>query len=116
MLKSSFAVVALTVAMLGSLACAAGPFDGDWTGSIGRGGSCPGADVVAKITDGTLAGEEHIAQFNWPVSGSVDASGSFTGKINGLDLKGKFEGSHFTGTYYSPDCKVSRELRMDKSG
>ena len=116
MLKRKLAGGALTMVMLTSSVLAAGSSDGEWKGAIGRGGSCPVADVAAKIADGVLTGEEHIAQYNWPVSGSVEASGSFVGKINGLDLKGKFEGSHFVGTYYSPDCNVTRELRMEKSG
>lgn len=95
-------------------AYAATPFDGQWKGIIGRGGSCPGADVKATIADGILTGQELIAQYVWPVSGAVVADGSFVGKINGLDLKGKFEGSHFVGNYYSPDCKVQRELTMDR--
>jgi len=89
-------VMATAVGLLCLLggAFAAGPFDGNWHGTIEPSGSvCPQGAIAMRITDTEIVGRFSLdggvnAAFNIP---SHSASGSMTGKISGIDFTGRLE-------------------------
>ena len=110
---------ALAIAVPFTLAHAAGPFDGNYTGgSPGTGGrlGCPPTQATVTITDGKIAGKYTSGSYSFSISGTVAPDGTVTGKWSVYPLTGKFTGGHFAGEYTSKECGTGRGIALDKSG
>jgi hypothetical protein len=83
-------VVVLLLGLTSSVARAASPFDGDWSGA-----SCYEAPVSMKVADGTVRGTMTTGRQVFNIAGKIDASGKF----NGGWLTGQFSGTSFKATF-----------------
>lgn len=117
-MRALIVAAALAVVAYAGAADAAGPFDGQWTGGSpgtgGRGG-CGELTATVTIADGKITGQYTQRAFTFPITGTVEPDGTATGNWNKNKLTGKFAGTHFTGSYTSPDCGV-RAVSLDKKG
>lgn len=114
----SVIIAAVLIAAPLALANAAGPFDGQYTGgspAMGRQG-CPASTASVSIVNGKIAGKYQTSSYSFPISGTVAADGTVTGKWSVYPLTGKFTGTHFAGSYTSKDCGGQRPITLDKSG
>src|SRR5947199_7525518 len=94
----------LLLAQLGD-ACAAGPFDGEWTGSatstVGR---CKPASVTLTVQGSDVTGLARFEVDASKINGTVREDGSFGATIGWQALTGKFTGNGLEGTFKSGDC------------
>ena len=109
---------ALAIAMPFAVANAAGPFDGTYTGGspgMGRMG-CAATTATVTITDGKISGKYEISKYTYPISGTVAADGTVTGKWAAYAFTGKVSAGHLTGSYTSKECGGARPVELNKSG
>ncbi|GEM_PF-2990903 len=112
-----FAAALAVVVPLASVQ-AAGPFDGQYKGgspAMGRMG-CPNTDATVTVADGKLTGKFMEKTFTFNITGTVAPDGTVTGKWAAYPFTGKFNGTHFAGSYNSKECKGDRPITLDKSG
>ena len=114
-LSCGFYILFLTIAF------AAGPYDGNWTGAAngimtggkGSGGGLCSGSITATIKDNILTGSMQLGRTNPPFSGKVGPDGTFNGHVAGFVATGKFSGDSFGGIYTSTaNCN---EWRMTMS-
>jgi hypothetical protein len=92
-----------------SIAAAAGPYDGKWSGTAvaSAGGPSCSATLNTEIKDNRLKGTELLGgRSSIALSGRVAADGSFVSSGGGFT--GKFSGNSFTGTFRetaTADCR-----------
>ena len=113
-LVTALAVVALQFGLAG----ATGPFDGQYKGgapAMGRMG-CPASQVTLSITDGKVAGTILSDKYTFPISGTVAADGTVTGKWGVYPFTAKITGAHIAGSFVSKECNGARPISMDKTG
>ena len=94
---------AIATVTFASFSLAAGPFDGNWTGtaisySNMRSTACKGT-VTARAENNAVTGTMQSATALWHVSGTIADSGIFTGKVDQFGLTGKFSANLFTGSF-----------------
>ena len=110
--------VGLGTFMLAASALAAGPFDGNWKGSVpatgSRGASCPEGTLTATITDGKLTGIHQASKYTFNFKGTVQSDGTFQGSMSSYPLTGKFTGNDFTGNYQSKECGQPRQVTLHR--
>ena len=86
-------------------ACAAGPFDGEWTGSatstVGR---CKPASITLTVQGNDVVGQARFEVDGPSINGTVREDGSFGATIGWQALTGKFTGNGLEGTFKSGDC------------
>jgi len=117
MKRIAFGTALAVVVPLG-LASAAGPFDGQYTGgspAMGRLG-CPASTATATIADSKITGKCSSSSYTFPITGTVAADGTVTGKWAVYPLTGKITGTHFEGSYTSQECHGARPINLDKGG
>jgi hypothetical protein len=94
----------LLVPQLG-VACAAGPYDGEWTGSatstVGR---CKPANVTLTVQGRDVTGQARFEVDAPNINGTVHEDGTFGATIGWQALTGKFTADGFEGTFKSGDC------------
>jgi hypothetical protein len=110
-------LLAVTIALT-TVALAGGAFDGNWSGTIGRGsggGSCKALIVNFAVAGNQVSGSVKHSSSVADVSGTVADDGSFKGKAGTAHVDGKFAADGFTGTYHSGECG-DRDFTMSKGG
>jgi hypothetical protein len=96
-------------------ACAAGPFDGEWTGSatstIGR---CKPATVTLTVQGQDVTGQARFEIDAPNINGTVRDDGSFGATIGWQPLTGNFSEDRFEGTFKNGDCMWKMLLHRRK--
>jgi hypothetical protein len=96
-------------------ACAAGPFDGEWTGSatstVGR---CKPAEVTMTVQGRDVTGQARFEVDVPKINGTVWDDGRFGATIGWQPLAGKFTPDGFEGTFKSGDCVWKMLLQRAK--
>jgi hypothetical protein len=84
---------------------AAGPYDGEWTGSatstLGR---CKAANLSLTVEDRYVSGHARFEVDAQQINGTVWEDGSFGATIGWQPFTGKFSANGFEGTFKSGDC------------
>jgi hypothetical protein len=97
--------------------CAAGPHDGDWTGSaISSNGARCGPVIVTLTVEGPVV--TGLARFEREapnIMGTVREDGTFGATIGFHPLTGKFIENEFEGAFRSSDCEWKMVLKRTKS-
>jgi hypothetical protein len=114
-------MLAVAPMMLPSSAGAAGPFDGQWTGTARSTGNTPGhfcpseVPVTLTVEDDGVSGQIIFAAGAPVIRGRVAAGGGFAGTAGSAALTGKFSQNKFAGSYTNPNgCSVSLGLARAK--
>jgi hypothetical protein len=118
-MKLAMFTAAFAAALYVGSAVAAGPFDGQWSGvSPGSGGKqgCGEKTATLSIANGAVTGQYTQKASTYPITGTVAPDGTATINWNKNKLTGKFAGTHFAGTYDSPECGAGRPVTLDKKG
>jgi hypothetical protein len=117
-MKALIIAVAVAIAAPIGLAKAAGPFDGKYIGgSPGSGGrtGCSATIATVTIADGKITGNYTERNYSFPITGTVAADGTVTGKWAAYPITGKLSGGHFASSYTSKECGP-RTIALDKAG
>ena len=110
--------------LFGTLAFAAGPYDGNWSGEAngvmsaqGHSGSglCSGT-ITATVKDNVVNGAMQAGRANPGFGGRIEADGSFKGHVGQFPATGKFSGSSFDGSYTSNANCADWRITMKRSG
>ena len=119
MMRVTFLALGSFLALAPLTAQAAGPFDGNWTGSANGStsggfaqGSCV-ATLTATIKDNRLTGTEIQGRSTIKLSGSIASDGSF--KSSGGGFIGKFSGASFEGSFVSQPNSSCRNWHVTMS-
>jgi hypothetical protein len=94
---------------------AAGPYDGDWTGtatSISE--RCKRAVVKFTVEGRNVSGRARFERGAPKINGTVGADGSVVATVGFLPLWGQFTGDGFEGTLKSFDCEWKAILKRAK--
>jgi len=93
-------------------AYAAGPYDGQWTGTATPNrGRCKAASVTMSIAGKVVSGEMRLEGGTLEIRGTVWEDGSFGATIGFHHLTGQFRRDAFEGEFDSTDCKWKMQLR-----
>jgi hypothetical protein len=91
---------------------AAGPFDGQWTGTAtSNRGRCKAANVTVTIAGKVVSGEMRLEGGTSEIRGTVWEDGSFGATIGFHHLTGQFNRDAFQGEFDTADCKWKMQLR-----
>jgi hypothetical protein len=96
-------------------AAAAGPYDGEWTGtatSIGE--RCKRAVVKLTVEGQIVLGRATFERDTPNINGTVDERGAVGATIGFQLLRGQFTGNEFEGTFRSFDCEWKALLRRTR--
>ena len=91
----------------GTLAAAAGPFDGKWIAEMApqSGGRCNYTSTLeAVVADGNIQGQVHNPGNVRVLQGHVDAGGDATFTVGTSPGTGKFTSDHFDLTWFNGNC------------
>ena len=106
-------IAPLLVALV-SDAAAAGPYDGDWSGSaVSNVRQCGPASITLKVHGKDVTGEAKFEQGapNMSINGTVLEDGHFGGTIGFAHVAGQFTADGFAGTFQSSDCAWKMDLK-----
>jgi hypothetical protein len=94
-------------------ACAAGPYDGEWTGSATAtsDGRCKPANVTLTVLGRIVTGQSKFERDSANIYGTVREDGTFGATIGFRPLAGKFIQDEFEGTFKSDGCAWKMLLR-----
>src|SRR5262245_28114861 len=113
----------LVVAMgsvLPVLAClqpapAAGPYDGDWSGSAtAAAGRCRPAVVTLTVEGRAVTGQARFEREASNINGTVNESGHFGATVGFEPMTGQFSGNELVGSFRSFECDWTMALRRAK--
>ncbi len=91
---------------------AAGPYDGEWTGTATSNGEhCKRAIVNLTVDGQVVLGQAKFESDTSNISGTVNEGGSLGATIGFQFLKGQFSGDEFEGTFKFSDCQWEAQLR-----
>jgi len=91
---------------------AAGPYDGEWTGTAtSTGERCKLAVVRLTIEGRVVLGQAKFERDAPNINGTVDEDGTFGGTIGFQPIRGQFMRDEFEGTFKSFDCEWKALLR-----
>ncbi|HKA75278.1 MAG TPA: hypothetical protein VKE26_25980 [Xanthobacteraceae bacterium] len=92
---------------------AAGPYDGEWSGSarVARDGRCNAANVTLTIRNNEAAGQAKFELESRSIFGTVRPDGTLGATIGFQYLTGKFTGDSFEGTFQTSECGWTVTLR-----
>ena len=94
---------------------AAGPFDGEWTGSATSSvGRCRPANVTMTVQGRDVTGQARFDVDAPKINGTVWDDGRFGATIGWSPLTGKFSPDGFEGTFSSGDCVWKVQLQRAK--
>jgi len=97
------------------VACAAGPFDGTWTGSATpSAGRCKPAIVTLTVEGATVTGQARFDTEAPNINGTVRDDGVFGATLGWRPLAGKFTEDGFEGTFESAGCVWQMLLKRSK--
>jgi len=91
---------------------AAGPYDGEWTGTAtSTDERCKPAVVRLTIEGQVVLGQAKFERDAPNINGTVDKDGTFGGTIGFQPIRGQFMQDEFEGTFKSFDCEWKALLR-----
>jgi hypothetical protein len=91
---------------------AAGPYDGEWTGTASSTGErCKPAVVKLAVEGHIVLGQATFERDAPRINGTVDEHGGVGATIGFQPLRGQFAGDKFEGTFRSFDCEWKALLR-----
>jgi len=91
---------------------AAGPYDGEWTGTaMPTGERCKPAGVKLTVEGQIVLGQARFERNAPNINGTVDEDGVFGATIGFQRFKGRFVGDEFEGTFRSFDCEWKALLK-----
>jgi hypothetical protein len=94
---------------------AAGPFDGEWTGTAtSTGGQCKRAVVKLIVEGQAVLGRARFERDALNINGTVDESGAFGATLGFQPFKGQFSRDRFEGTFKIFDCEWKGLLRRER--
>ena len=94
---------------------AAGPYDGEWTGTAtSTGERCKPAFVRLTIEGRVVLGQAKFERYAPNINGTVDEDGAFGGTIGFQPIRGQFMRDEFEGTFKSFDCEWKARLRRTR--
>jgi len=110
-----FAAVFLLFLPLFDRVGAAGPYDGEWTGTATpTGARCKRAVVKFTVKGRDVSGEARFERDAPKINGTVVADGAVGATIGFQPLWGQFTGDEFEGTFTSFDCHWKAVLKRAK--
>jgi hypothetical protein len=96
-------------------AYAAGPYDGEWTGSAtSTGGRCKSAIVTLTVEGKVVIGQAKFERDAPKINGTVLEDGTFGATIGFQPLTGKFTQDEIKGTFKRFDCVWKMLLKRTK--
>jgi hypothetical protein len=96
-------------------ASAAGPYDGEWTGTArSTDGRCKRAFVKFTVQGRDVSGQARFERDAPKINGTVAADGAVGATIGFQPLWGQFTGDEFEGTFRSLDCEWKTRLTRTK--
>ena len=94
---------------------AAGPYDGEWTGTATSAGErCEQAVVKLNVEGQVVLGQARFERNAPNINGTVDEDGAFGATIGFQPFRGQFTRDEFEGTFKSFDCEWKALLRRTK--
>ena len=94
---------------------AAGPYDGEWTGTAASTGErCRRAIVKLTVEGQIVLGRAMFERDTPNINGTVDEHGAVGATIGFQPLRGQFTGNEFEGTFRSFDCEWKALLRRTR--
>ena len=94
---------------------AAGPYDGEWTGTAtSTDERCKPAVVRLTIEGQVVLGQAKFERGAPSINGTVDEHGTFGGTIGFQPIRGQFMRDEFEGTFKSFDCEWKARLRRTR--
>ena len=98
-----------------SNANAAGPYDGEWTGTAtATRQRCKQAVVTLTVEGQVVLGQARFERDAPNINGTVDEGGAFGATIGFQPFKGQFTRDEFEGTFKIFDCEWKALLRRTK--
>jgi hypothetical protein len=98
-----------------NIADAAGPYDGEWTGTAtSTGERCKQAVVKLTVEGQVVLGQARFGRDAPNINGTVDEDGAFGGTIGFQPFRGQFIRDEFEGTFKSFDCEWKALLRRTR--
>ncbi len=94
---------------------AAGPYDGEWTGTAtSTGERCKQAIVKLTVEGQVVLGQARFERDAPNINGTVGADGAFGATIGFQPFRGQFTRDEFEGTFKSFDCEWKALLRRTR--
>ena len=94
---------------------AAGPYDGEWTGTAtSTGERCKPAVVKLTVEGQVVLGQAKFERDAPNINGTVDKEGTFGGTIGFQPIKGQFMRDEFEGAFKGFDCEWKAFLRRTR--
>src|SRR5258707_2129013 len=94
---------------------AAGPYDGEWTGTaMSSGERCKPAVVRLTIEGRVVLGQSKFERDAPNINGTVDEDGTFGGMIGFQPIRGQFMLDEVQWTFQSFDCEWKALLRRTR--
>src|SRR5882762_4955802 len=91
---------------------AAGPYDGEWSGTATSAGErCKQAVVKFTIEGQVVLGQARFGADALNINGTVDEDGAFGATIGFQPLRGQFMRDEFEGAFKSINCEWKALLR-----
>src|SRR6266436_6562305 len=91
---------------------AAGPYDGEWSGTATSAGErCKQAVVKFTVEGQVVLGQARFGADALNINGTADEDGAFGATIGFQPMRGKFVRDQFEGTFKSFDCEWRALLR-----
>lgn len=92
--------------------CAAGPYDGEWTGTAtATRGRCRPAVVTMTVAGRVVTGQARFEVEAQNISGTVWEDGTFGATLGFQHLTGKFVRDQFEGSFTRADCVWRMQLK-----
>jgi hypothetical protein len=115
-IKSLLFVASIAIVLFSSTfgnAYAAGPYDGEWSGSarVVKNGRCRPANVTLTVLGNQAVGQAKFDLDARNIAGTVRSDGTFGGTIGFQHLTGKFVEDKFEGAFQNFDCAWVMILR-----
>jgi hypothetical protein len=94
---------------------AAGPYDGEWSGTATSAGErCKQAVVKLTVEGQVVLGQAGFERDAPNINGTVDEDGAFGGTIGFQPLRGQFVRDEFEGAFKSFNCEWKALLRRTR--
>ena len=94
---------------------AAGPYDGEWTGTAtSTGERCRRAVVKLTVEGQVVLGQARFERDAPNINGTVDEDGAFGATIGFQPFRGQFIRDRFEGTFKIFDCEWKALLRRTR--
>jgi len=94
---------------------AAGPYDGEWTGSAtATSGRCRPAVVTLTVAGRVVTGEARFEVEAQNINGTVQENGTFGATLGFHQLTGRFTRDAFDGSFTRADCVWRMQLKRTR--